>query len=154
LDVRFLFFGKTQKSHRITFGPNWCEENVFSSHYFDVRKMYFPHIILMWGKCIFLTLFWCEENVFSSHYFDVRKMYFPHIIWCEENTLFWCEEKAKTRKVITLNLMWGFFEKRLFFEFFQTFFFFQSFCTKKWPNFFFNLFALKKGPTFFSMFLH
>ena len=40
----------------------------------DVRKMYFPHIILMWGKCTFLTLFWCEENVFSSHFFDVRKM--------------------------------------------------------------------------------
>ena len=32
--------------------------------------------------------------------------------------------------------------------------FFQSFCTKKWPNFFFNLFALKNGPTFFSIFLH
>ena len=29
----------------------------------------------------------------------------------------------------------------------MTLFFFQSFCTKKWPNFFFNLFALKSKKT-------
>ena len=88
----------------------------------DVRKMYFPHIILMWGKCTFLTLFWCEENVFSSHYFDVRKMYFPHIflMWgkcifltlfdvrkmyfphiveCEENLTYWMRGGSMFRQV-------------------------------------------------------
>ena len=35
----------------------------------------------------------------------------------------------------------------------MTHLFFQSLCTKKWPNFFFNLFALKNDPTFFSIFL-
>ena len=35
---------------------------------------------------------------------------------------------------------------------FWPYFFFQSFCTKKQPNFFFNLFAIKSDPTFFLSF--